>query len=45
MIHRPFGTALPLSKHVRALLTEVKSTAYADLGMKALLNPLVGVSS
>ncbi len=36
---------LPLSKHWKAFLAEVKSTAYEDLEMKAFLNLLVGVSS
>ncbi|MCI8282494.1 MAG: hypothetical protein HFI76_12570 [Lachnospiraceae bacterium] len=36
--------ALPLSKHCRASLAKAESTAYEDLGMKALLNSLVAVS-
>ena len=36
---------LPYAKHFRAFLAEAKSTAYEDLGMKAFLNALVGVSS
>ena len=35
-IHRQFRLPLPLSKHVRALFAEAKSTAYEDLGMRAI---------
>ena len=43
-MHRKFGAVCPLSTHLRALLAEVRSTAYGDLGMKAFLNALVVVS-
>ena len=44
LMHRKFGAVCPLGRHLRALLAEVRSTAYGDLGMKAFLNALVEVS-
>lgn len=43
-MHRKFGAVCPLGRHLRALLAEVRFTAYGDLGMKAFLNALVVVS-
>ena len=42
---RRFGAVLPPGRHERAFLAEVRSTAYGDLGTKALLSSLVAVSS
>ena len=42
----PAGNSVPYyAKHKRALLTEVKSTAYEDLDAQAFLRILAGVSS
>lgn len=43
-VHRRFGAVLPPGRHERAFLAEVRSTAYGDLGTKALLSSLVVVS-